>query len=712
MPTKAELKAIQNPTASEVYTVDGKLLGKYFLENRTNVSINEISPHIINALIATEDERFYDHNGVDLISLFRVFFKNILLGEESAGGGSTISQQLAKNLYPRQTFSFASLFINKIREIAIAQQLERIYDKESILALYLNTVPFTDNAFGIEVACHRFFSVSATDVRQEEAAVLVGMLKAPTVHNPRLYPERALARRNVVLQRMDKNGYLKPGEMDSLMAIPLDLDYSYLSHNQGLAPYFREHLRLELVQWCKTHFKPDGSPYNLYTDGLRITTTLHSEVQKIAEKAVYDQMQKTQRSFDRHTQWSKKNKNSTAILKDGQRKSPRYYQLKKAGKSEAEIDSIFQIPIPMSVFDWEGEQSVTMSPWDSIRYNKFLLHAGFIAMEPLSGHIRAWVGGINHAYFQYDHVTANRQTGSIFKPLVYAAALETGVSPCEYITNEQTVYTNYDNWSPRNSDDQYGGEYSMQGALTHSVNVAAVNMIMKIKPRKVVDLANTMGITKELPAVPSLALGTAELSLMDMARAYGCMVNGGYFVEPTYVLRIEDARGEMIRNGIAQKEPKQILSEGTSAMLIKMLQNVVDQGTGRGLRTRFGLQNDLAGKTGTTQSQADGWFVGVSPDLVAGAWVGADDRRIHFRSLSMGQGARTALPIVGQFLKDLYKAPDFAYMKEGRFPTPSRKIMEAMDCDEFWFPMSMSVFKEWWAKQKLLEELKKEGEDK
>ncbi|MDX2246744.1 MAG: transglycosylase domain-containing protein [Bacteroidia bacterium] len=699
IPTLDELAHISNPTASEVYSVDGKLLGKYYLENRKDISFAEVPQYLIDALVATEDVRFFSHDGVDTRSLIRVFFKSLILRSESAGGGSTITQQLAKNLFPRQAFALFSLPINKIREAEIAQRLEKIYSKEEIFALYLNTVSFGENVFGIEVAANRFFSTTTANLTPEQSALLIGMLKAPTTYNPRLHPEAAWGRRNVVFDQMVKYDFLEKSQGDSLRIIPLTLNYSFQSHNTGLAPYFREHLRMEMDQWCKKTFRKDGTNYNLYTDGLKIYTTLHSGMQQYAESASKNHMKALQQAFDRNWKTRNKEKITGEMVSQALRRSKRYQSLQKQGFPPVAIDSMMRVPVSMKVFTWEGAQTVEMSPHDSVLHDAFMLHCGLLAIDPQNGQVRAWVGGIDHNYFQYDHVTCLRQTGSIFKPIVYAAALEAGESPCEFISNEKTVFEAYNNWAPKNVDNVYGGEYSMQGALAHSVNVVAVNLIMKIGMEKVVEMSRRLGIKHDLPEVPSLALGAADLSLEEMTGVYSVFVNGGNFYAPAHILRIENREGHILLETSAIP-PQRAISERTASMLTYMLESVVNEGTARSLRTRYGLKNDIAGKTGTSQSQADGWFIGATPDLVVGAWVGADDQRVHFPSLAQGQGASTALPIVAQFLQKVYADKEFAYMKKTPFTFPSDEIMDELDCDEFWFPLSMSDFQEWWLQQK------------
>lgn len=702
IPTSEVLAKIENPTSSEVYSIDQALLGKYFIENRTNISFQALSSHIVDALVATEDIRFWEHDGVDRPSLGRVLIKTMLFQKQSAGGGSTLSQQLAKNLYPREDFGFLSLGVNKVREMVIARKLEKLLSKEEILAFYLNTVSFGDNAFGIESACHRFFNTTASEIKAEEAAVLVAMLKAPTTYNPRKNPERATKRRDLVLRQLEKYDFAPKRTIDSLVAIPLTLDYSYTTHNHGLAPYFRERLRQELVQWCKSVRKPDGSFYNLYTDGLKIHTTLHAGMQRYAEAAMADYMPRLQKAFDRQwPRWRKRQENRE-LIKTQLKQTPLYKRSMADSLPKRQIDSLLRVKRPMTVFSWNASDQDTVrefSVLDSLYYYNFLLHSGLMAMEPNTGHVRAWVGGINHEWFQYDHVNSHRQAGSIFKPIVYAAALEKGIPPCEYFSNEQTTYEDYDGWTPRNSDNEYGGEYSMQGALTYSVNVASVNIILETGPQKVVTLAKQLGMQSDLPPYPSLALGAGDVSIFEILQAYSSFINQGVRVYPQYLLRIEDTEGNILLDNSGNTQSQQVMKPENAQMITKMLQSVTDHGTAISLRTRYRLGENFIGKTGTSQSQADGWFVGGNPDLIAGCWVGAENPQVHFRSLAQGQGAATALPIFARFFQKVVADPEFAHYKKLSFAKPSNEIVQAMDCDEFWFPYSMSAFKEWWAQQ-------------
>ena len=700
LPEAEEMLPLDLPTASSVYTVDGKLLGRFFLEERVPVTRAEVADCLVEALIATEDVRFLDHGGVDYRSLGRVLVKNVILGDHNAGGGSTLTMQLAKNLYPRWELGLWTLPVNKLREIILAQRLEQVFSKEEILMAYLNTVPFGENAFGIEMAAQRFFHIPASELQPEQAAVLVGLLKAPSYYNPRQHPGRALQRRNVVLRQMHKDGRLAGIERDSLRQKPLVLNFYYPDHHDGLAPYFMAYLRQYLARWLQAHPRADGRPWNLYTDGLRIVTPIHSRMQGYAQEAVHEEMQRIQQNFDRD--WGQRGKQRAfgQLIGRKMKRLPAYRRLEEQGHHAATIDSLLRVPKPMTFFGWDSLRTEEMSVYDSLFYCETLMQTGFMALDPHSGHIRAWVGGIDHRFFQYDHVTSRRQTGSVFKPLVYAAALQQGMAPCEYIPNEKVVFSEYGDWAPENADRSYGGEYSMQGALTQSVNVVAVNLVMEVGPQQVVTLARQLGLNEDIPAVPSIALGAAEASLQEMLGAYAAFFNGGTGIRPMPVLRVEDRSGGLIWDANAQARFESVLTPSTATTMTYMMRNVVNRGTARGLRSRYGLRNEMAGKTGTTQAQTDGWFLGATPDLLAGAWVGANDPAIHFRSMARGQGAATALPIWGRFMQKLLRDEEFAALRNSRFQQLSAAQLEQMNCDDLWFPLKQSEFKTWYAEQR------------
>ena len=683
IPTEAELSHIQHYTASEVFAADGELLGKYFIENRTEVEFEDISPELLDALVATEDARFYEHSGVDTRSLLRVAFKSILLRDASAGGGSTLSQQLAKNLYPRARHGWWHLPVAKVREMLIARRLEAVYSKPELLTLYLNTVPFGESTFGIGAATERYFSTTPAELALEEAAVLVGMLKATTLYNPRRYPDRARERRNLVLDQMVTYGYLSAAAGDSLKALPLTLRYRNLTRSDGPAPYFRQELARELQAWLDAHPPEGRQPYNLYTDGLRIHTTLDPRLQAYAEAAVTRHMAKLQSDFFQH--WQGRNLwdlNDPGLVRAYQQ-SIRYRSLKAAGQTEAEILAAFQAPRRMRVWTWEGEVEKEMSPMDSLMYYLSFLQAGFVAMEPGTGYVRAWVGGINYQQFQYDHVTARRQVGSTFKPIVYAAAIEGGMDPCTYFPNEQAVYADYDNWSPGNADGKYGGYYSLRGGLTRSVNTVSAAVIMSIGVDQAADFAGRFGFTSELPRSPSLVLGTADLSLLEMAGAYTAFANRGERTRPVYLTRIEDSQGRVIVEFPVAPERVRVMPDYVADMMSEMLRAVVDSGTASRLRRVYQVPGEMAGKTGTTQNQTDGWFIGFNPKLVAGAWVGGEDRQVRFRSLSLGQGANTALPIYAYFMQQVMADRRYRDIRQARFHEPGVSSLQAMDCPAF-----------------------------
>lgn len=684
-PSKSELKNIQNEVASEVYSADSVLLGRYFTEDRTEIAYDQISPDVIDALIATEDVRFYQHQGVDYISLGRVLVKSILQQDESSGGGSTITQQLSKNLYPRKKYWVLSMLVNKLREVVTARRLEVIYSKKELLTLYLNTIPFADNTFGIQAAAQRFYSKPAEKLTIDEGAILIGMLKATTSYNPRVYPERAFHRRNVVISQMVKYDFLTRRAADSLLVKPIELKINKVTHHQGLAPYFREYLKSELLTWCKNHKKSDGSAYNLYTDGLRIYTTLDSKLQEYAENALTEQMTIVQKQFFDHWGKEKPWKGKEEVVRDAIRRSRRYKKLKAQGLAEEEIIKTMKKPTSMRLFTWQGEEEANISPIDSIEHHLQYLNAGFLAVDPTNGGVKAWVGGIEHDFFQYDHVkpTTKRQVGSTFKPIVYAMALERGVQPCELISAGQETYIDKEGvkWTPRNTQNDYRVEYTMRGALAYSVNTVAVKLIVEAGVDNTIRLARKMGITSELPEVPSIALGSSSISLMEMTGAYSCIANQGVAVLPYYIESITDLEGQVYKEFKSPQTGKRAFSKETSQLVTRMMQSVVHEGTASRLRWKYGVYNDVAGKTGTTQANADGWFMAMTPKLVIGSWVGADDPRIRFRLTELGQGSSTALPMVAFFLKQVNKDPKYKEISNAKFNPVPRELQAQLDCD-------------------------------
>jgi penicillin-binding protein 1A len=691
LPSRHALLSVNNQLATEVYAADSVLLGRYYLQARTHVPIEQMPAHLLEALVATEDARFYQHSGIDYQGLGRVFFKSLLLQDDGAGGGSTLSQQLAKNLYPRLSHSGFGILLAKTREMVIASHLEEIYSKTAILELYLNTVPFGDYTFGIGTASERFFSKKTSQLHPHEAAVLVGMLKANHTYNPRLYPANALQRRNVVLAQMAKYGYLSPATKDSLQALPLELAYQPMTHHEGLAPYFREQLRGELQQLVGQIRKPDGKPYHLYTDGLKVYTTLDSRMQQYAEQAVTKHMISVQRLFDQHWGTREPWANRPALIDQLVKKTDRYNQMKARKMTEEAIQEVFQTPVRMSVFSGEGEKEVTLSPLDSLKHYLRFLQTGMLAMEPATGHVKVWVGGINHKYFQYDHVNlqVRRQVGSTFKPVVYASALEQGADPCAYLANRQEVYEAYEGWSPQNADGEYGGLYSMRGALARSLNTIAVAVAIDKGLAPVVSTARALGITSPIDTVPAIALGAVNASLMEMVSAYATLSNQGKKVSPVYLSHITDAAGKVIwenpllENAHTVNSP-QAISPATAALMIAMLRHVVNGGTAASLKPQYGLYAlDIAGKTGTTQQNTDGWFIGMVPGLVTGVWVGGAYPEIRFRTTALGQGAKTAMPIWGLFYQSLASDPLYARTIRQNYPPLPAQLAERLNCEDF-----------------------------
>lgn len=685
LPDASALKQIKNPAASEVYSADSVLLGRFYIQERTVIPYEKISPNVIKSLIATEDIRFHSHNGVDYRSLARVLVKSILLQKESSGGGSTITQQLVKNLYPRKHYALLSMPVNKIREAIIARRMEKLYSKEDILELYLNTVSFGDNTYGIQAAAQRFYSTKAIDLSMDQAAVLIGMLKATYYYNPRVFPERSVKRRNIVLHQLGKYKMLSVASVDSLQALPITLKYSNLSYHEGVAPYFRAHIRSELLAWCNKNLNEHDKPFNLYTDGLKIYTTIDSRLQRYAETAVKKHMPLLQGEFNRH--WGKIEpwKGKPQILEQAIRRSERYKSLKAQGLGEKEILAEMGKPIPMMVFTWDGEKEMNLSPIDSIKHYLKFLNVGLLAMNPKTGAINAWVGGIDHRYFQFDHVreSTKRQVGSTFKPIVYASALEQGIRPCDYISAERTQFTNMKNWTPSNGEENYNLKYSMEGALAYSVNTASVRIIERGGIDNTIALARRMGITSEIPAVPSIALGTPSISMIEMVTAYSSFANEGKGVYPYYITSITNRDGDVLEKFSHDNPDEQVLSAEHAAIMIEMLKRVVNEGTAGSLRSRYGLQGDIAGKTGTTQSNADGWFMALTPKLVVGTWVGADDPGIRFRTTALGQGAHTALPIFASFYKQVYNDPKRRTFATARFEALPDSYRRQLSCDLF-----------------------------
>ncbi|MDT0690101.1 transglycosylase domain-containing protein [Salegentibacter sp. F188] len=683
IPSTEELRKLEQSKATQVLSSEGELIGKFYIFDRQPITFKELPQHLIEALIATEDVRFFEHDGIDNRSLLRVFFKSILLQDESAGGGSTITLQLAKNIYGRKDYGVFGIVINKVQEAIIAERLEDIYSKNEILTLYFNTVPFSDNTYGIESASMKFFNKHTSELSLEEAAVLVGMLKASHSYNPRIFPERSRLRRDVVLMQMARYGYLSEEKALEAKRKDLVLDYRNYSNNKGLAPYFREQVRKDVSKILDTLKNIEGQTYNIYRDGLIVHTTLDHKMQKLAEEAMREHMvdlqQQHEASYGENAPWLQ----NKSILEDAVKRTESYQKISNKGFSHQEIMQELQKTKPTELFSYDGSTTKNVSVIDSLSHYLKFLNAGMLAVQPETGAVRAWVGGVDFRYFKYDHVSmSKRQVGSTFKPIVYTAALENGMEPCTYFSAEEVTYEN--GWTPANSSasDDPHMNYNLKTALSTSMNTIAVKVLMETGIGNVINEARQMGIESELPAVPSIALGTASLNIEELTAAYTSYVNNGKPSKPYYITRIEDGNGNLL----ASFEPKvartPAFSETTREVMLNFMQATVNEGTATRLRSTYGLNNDIAGKTGTTQNNKDGWFVGITPKLVAVTWVGADDHRIGFRNTRIGQGANSALPIFGRLMQKMNQDPYFNTITNARFAPVSSEVAEMLDCEE------------------------------
>ncbi len=697
MPTFMELENPRSNLASEIYSADGKLLGKYYIENRSNVHFRDLSPHIVHALLATEDIRFYEHSGVDPRATMRVAY-GVLTGNQK-GGGSTITQQLAKNLFPRgERLSTMQLIMRKFKEWVTAIKLERNYSKDEIIAMYLNTIDFGSHSFGIKSAANTFFNKTPDSLTAEEAALFVAILNAPTRYSPIRNPENALARRNLVLQQMSKYNFIGQREADSLVQVPIDMShYGIRDHNTGIARYFREHLRQVLKSWCKTHYKPDGTPYNIYKDGLRIYTTIDSRMQKYAEWAVHEHLSKdlqptfykhwegySKAPFDKELSWDEINN----ILNNAMRRSERYRRLKSAGISIDSIKTIFNTKTNIELFSWNGPIDTLLSPMDSIKYYQFILRAGLMSMEPHTGHVKAYVGGPDYTYFKYDQVKyARRQVGSTFKPFVYTLAMqEGGQTPCTEVPNIQVSIELPDKtyWKPRSSGKRAGEMVTLKWALANSINWVSAYLMKRYSPQAVIKIARKMGVESPIPEVPSICLGSPDITLFEMVGAFNTFANRGVYVEPVFITKIADKNGNIIDTFMPKRE--EAINEVTAYKMLRLMEGVVESGTGIRLRFKYNLYNPIAGKTGTTNNNSDGWFMGLTPQLTTGVWAGGEVRSIHFRYTTLGQGANMALPIWALYMQKIY-ADSTLNISQGDFLPPATPIDIDFNCadtgDEF-----------------------------
>ena len=676
-----DLENPKNKLATIIYSADNKILGEYYIENRSNTKFSEISPNLIDALISTEDIRFKKHSGIDVKSLFRAVF-GVVLGKNS-GGASTITQQLAKMLFTKTPASGFERVHQKLKEWVVAIELEKRYSKDEIITMYLNRFDWINQAVGISSAAKIYFNTTPEELTINQSAVLVGMLKNPSLYNPResRNPEGTKNRRNVVLGQMLKNKIITEEEYDVFKKEPLGIDFQKVDHNEGLAPYFREQLRSELLEWCSSpsNYKASGDPYNLYTDGLVIYTTIDSKLQKHAEDAVKSHMSKLQKLFYNHWKGRSKapypsdmsRKEINKLIYQGIKRSERYRKLKNQGKTKPYIDKVFDKKVKTKLFSWGGEIDTIISPKDSVIYNKFFLHTGLMSMDPSNGHIKSYVGGINHKHFKYDHVrSGKRQVGSTFKPFLYSLAIQEGMSPCDHIRNVPVVFDAKkwglpEDWVPSNATpvfDTLKNPLELQFGLANSINVVTAHIMSQYGPEAVVDLAKRMGVYSKLEAVPSLCLGTFDMSVFEMVGSYSTFVNQGIHTEPIFITKITDKNGVVLQDFTAKTH--EAISEKTAAIMVKLLQGVVDgvynnemkktRGTGMSLRSRYNLNAEIGGKTGTTQNKSDGWFIGITPKLVTGVWVGCEDRAAHFRTLTYGSGSYMALPIFGNYMKNIY----------------------------------------------------------
>ncbi len=725
IPSFEELENPDNSLAAEVYSEDNVLLGKFYIQNRTWTDYEDISPYVIDALIATEDIRFHRHSGIDFRGLARVLVKTIMLGQNT-GGGSTITQQLAKNLFlPRDLSNdpaivrASKLAVSKFKEWQTAVKLERSYTKEEIITMYLNVFDFIYNAVGINSAARIYFNTTPDSLNIEQSAMLVGMLKNSVAYNPLRNEESALKRRNVVISQMERYGYISRALADSVSQLPLGLDLREDSHNTGPATYFREYIRSTmnskepqrdrffsddaynealwrwqndpLYGWCYKNTKPDGSPYNIYRDGLRIYTTLNSKMQTYAEEALAEHLSKNlQPVFDKRARNYRNppysNDLTTAqvnqIMARSVRQSDRYQNMRRAGVPEDSITLAFNTPVPMKLFSWQGERDTVMTPLDSIRYYKFFVRSSFMAMDPHTGHVKAYIGGPDFRYFKYDAVTQQKkQVGSTIKPFLYTLAMQDGYSPCYEVENiERTFEVNDTIWRPRSSgpEEYHGKMVTLKWGLAQSENYISAWLMKQFSPQSVVDIMHRMGIRSYIDPVVSIFLGTSDLSVEEMVGAYGTFVNKGVYTRPLYVTRIEDRNGNVISTFTPFID--EVISEDDAYLMTSLLQGVVSSGTAVRLRLTYKLTNQMGGKTGTTQNHSNGWFMGVMPDLVAGVWTGWEDQAIHFEDLSMGQGANMALPVFGIFMQKLLADKDFSVIAESQFEAPPGFNVD-LDCD-------------------------------
>lgn len=727
IPSFKELEDPDSKLATQVLADGGEILTTFHIENRTFVSYDEISPDIVRAAVATEDVRFYKHSGIDFKGLARVFFKTILLQKSNQGGGSTITQQLAKTLYPRTEVSRkipgvyqVHIVWTKLKEWITAVKLERDYTKDEIMTMYLNSIFFGSSAYGVRSASETFFGKLPAELTVEEGAMLIGMVNKPTRYNPALNPEKALQRRNFVIGQMQKAGFLTKAERDSIRLTPVVLNYEIQDHNAGLAPYFRDMIRRvmsagkprradykvaedfsadslawaadDLYGWLEKTRKADGSRYDLDRDGLRIYTTIDYRMQKYAEQAVTERIRDLQKDFEKDLKY-KTNKpfsndidaqTRDRVMRQARRWSDRYRMMKADGRSESEILKAFSVPVRMRVFSYnsKGYADTTLTPDDSIRYYKSLLRTAFVAMEPVTGHVKAYVGGPNYRWFKYDHVRqGKRQVGSTIKPFLYTLAMQEGMTPCDKVVNLPQTFIdgNGDPWTPRSTDpDKYIGKtVTLKWGLTNSSNNISAYLMKQFGPHAMADMMRKMGIRSYIDEVPALCVGPADLSLFEMVAAYNTFPSKGVYVSPLFVTRIEDRQGNVLSEFTNRK--REAISENTAYLMTNLMEGIVQGGTASRLRYRYRLMGEIAGKTGTTNDNADGWFIGYTPTLTAGVWTGAEDRQVHFQSITFGQGAHMSLPTWGLFMRKVIADGTLGVTENDRFVAPAG-ISLNLDC--------------------------------
>ncbi len=727
IPSFKELENPDSKLATQVIAEDGEILATFHIENRTFVTYEELSPNIVHAAVATEDARFYKHSGIDFKGLARVFFKTLLLRDSSQGGGSTITQQLAKTLYPRKELGkkvpgiyHMKMVWTKLKEWITAVKLERDYTKDEIMTMYLNSIFFGSSAYGIRSASETFFGKLPADLTIEESAMLVGMVNKPTRYNPAINPDKALLRRNFVIGQMEKAGYITKASRDSIRAIPITLNYEIQDHNSGHAPYFRDMIRRvmtakkprkgdykiredyvadslawaddQLYGWLEKTRKADGSQYDLDRDGLRIYTTINYKMQKYAEEAVAEHIKSLQADFmkdlKRKTNAPFSNDIDEAtrnrLMNQARRWSDRWRMLKKNGKSDSQILKTFSEPIKMRVFAYnkKGYVDTTMTPDDSIRYYKSMLRTAFVAMEPGTGHVKAYVGGPNYRYFKYDNVRqGKRQVGSTIKPFLYTLAMQEGMTPCDKVVDLPQTFEipGGDTWTPRSTDSEkwIGKTVTLKWGLTNSSNNISAYLMKQFGPEAMADMMRRMGIQSHIDEVPALCVGPADITLWEMVAAYNTFPSKGVYVAPLYVTRIEDSQGNVITEFTGKK--KEAIGENTAFLMVNLMEGVVQGGTASRLRYRYNLMGEIAGKTGTTNDNSDGWFIGYTPTLVAGVWTGAEDRQVHFQSGALGQGANMSLPTWGIFMKKVLADGTLGVTANDRFIAPAG-VVDGLGC--------------------------------